>query len=330
MDATSYIGIDIARNKFDAAIYREGKKPLHNVFDNTPAGFAALLKWAKQPAASLHITMEATNTYWEELAYFLYEAGCTVSVVNPKCIKHYGSGQNLRGKTDKIDAVLIARYSAKEQPQNWQPPRATERTLLLRLRQLEHLKSSEQKERTRISMLKERLAIESSKRLIQFLQQEIKSMEKQIAADIQADEALKRGAELLRSIPAVGEKTVAWLLAYLGDGSRFKNGKAAAAYAGLTPMPHQSGSSVSGKTPISKIGHSEIRKIMYMPALVYSYGIKRDGVYRAFVSRLQANGKQPKEVITALMRKVLTIAQAVLKSGVPFNADLHEKSFNNA
>ena len=86
----------------------------------------------------------------------------------------------------------------------------------------------------------------------------------------------------------------------------------------------------AGLTPISKIGHSEIRKILYMPALVYSYGIKRDGIYRGFVSRLQTNGKQPKEVVTALMRKVVTIAQAVLKSGVPFDADLHRKSFNNA
>lgn len=116
-----------------------------------------------------------------------------------------------------------------------------------------------------------------------------------------------------------------WLLAYLGDGSQFKNGKAAATYAGLTPMVYESGSSVCGKPRMSKIGHSDIRKALYMPALVYSFGKCKDRVYKHFVDGLLARGKAKKVIIVALMRKLVVIAQSILKSQKPFDAELYQK-----
>lgn len=322
MDATSYIGIDIARNKFDAVIHT-GKNPKHKVFDNNPQGFAALLKWAKAPPGTLHIGMEATNTYWEDLAHFLHDNGSTVSIINPKCLKGYGNSQNLRGKTDKTDAALIARYTAKEEPKAWQPVRDAERTLLLQMRQIEHMKTCEQKERVRIGMMKDETSKQIAKRIADYIAAEIKALEQQIAEMIKADKVLNHSAKLLATVPGIGSKTLPWLLAYLGDGSRFKNGKSAAVYAGLTPMPYESGSSVSGRTRISKIGHSQIRKALYMPAMVYACGRMKDGIYGSFTGRLKAGGKAAMEIITALMRKMLTIAQAVLKSGKPFDPALH-------
>jgi len=329
MDSKSYIGIDIACKKFDAALYREGAKPLHKVFENTPKGFKSLLVWLKQHPG-MHFTMEATGIYWEELAYFLHEHNCTVSVVNPKCIKAYGVGQNLRSKTDKIDAGLIARYAAKEHPAPWQPPKAAERALLLKLRQLDHLKTAEQKERVRIGMMRDQDSINSARRMADFIREEINRMEKVIEETICTDEELSHNAKLLSDIPGIGAKSIPWLLAYLGNGTRFKNGKAAAAFAGLTPMLHQSGSSVCSKTHISKIGHSDLRKVLYMPAMVYSFGHCKNRVYRGFVGRLKANGKAKMEIIVALMRKLVVIAQSVLQNQTPFNANLHDKSFCNA
>lgn len=330
MDKTSYIGIDIARNKFDAVIYKKTGKPRHKVFANNLEGFTQLLQWVNTPAKNLHIGMEATNTYWEDLAYFLKDQGSCVSVINPKCLKKYGESQNMRCKTDKTDAAIIARYTAKEQPEAWKPQRHEERTLLLQMRQLEHMKQCEQKERVRISMMKDAASREVAKRIADYIQTEIVQLEKQIAALIHADKKLNKSAQLLKTVPGIGAKTLPWLVAYLGDGSRFKNGKAAATYAGLTPIKHDSGDTVAGKTKISKIGHSEIRKAMYMPAMIYGCGRMKDGVFRAFTQRLRVNGKCSMEIITALMRKMLCIAQAVLKSGQPFNPELHEKSFNNA
>ena len=90
-------------------------------------------------------------------------------------------------------------------------------------------------------------------------------------------------------------------------------------------MLHQSGTS-DGKAHISKIGPSEIRKVLYMPAVVYSFGICRDGPYKSFADSMLANGKAKKSVITALMRKLLTIAQAVLQYRCPFDLQRYEKA----
>lgn len=331
MENTVYIGIDIACKKFDVCIFHEDRQMPHAIFDNNQEGFAKLLRWCKKHKAKpnqIHAVMEATNTYWEELAAFLDEKKIRVSVVNPRCVKDYGKSLNLRSKTDKIDATLIARYAAKEKPSAWQPPRALTRKLLLMLRQLEHLKTAEQKERVRMKMMRDSWAQESSARVSAFLRGEVHLMESAIKELIAGDEEMRHNAELLATIPAIGEKSVAWLLAYLYDGKRFKNGKAAATYAGLTPMLEESGTSVNGRPRISKIGHSEIRKVLYMPALVYSYGRCKDGVYRDFVQRLERNGKAKKAIIVALMRKLITIAQAVLLHQKPFDPVLMQKSFH--
>lgn len=85
-------------------------------------------------------------------------------------------------------------------------------------------------------------------------------------------------------------------------------------------MPWQSGMSIKGKSRVSKTGHTELRKILFMPALA-TYGRKK--AFVAFVERLKANGKKPIEIVVALMRKIITIAQAVLKTQTPFDASLH-------
>ncbi len=324
MDNTYYIGIDISSKTIDVAIHTNTKKKApYKQFNNDPQGHKELLKWINKPTKALHITMEATNIYWEELAYFLVSKNIKVSVVNPKRIKGYANSLNLRNKTDKIDAILIARYCAKEQPGAWEAPNANERSLLLKLRQLEHLKKCLTAEKTRRSMLKESFSLESCQRTIDFLVDEIKLVEKSVNELIKSDDKLSANAKLLRSIPAIGASSVPWLLAYLGDGSRFDNSKQATCFAGLTPMIHQSGTSVNGKPRISKIGHSEIRKILFMPAMAFSFGRFKDRVYAPFVQRLLARGKSKSLIITALMRKLLSIAQGVLKSQKPFDESLH-------
>ncbi len=323
MDHTYYIGIDISCKTFDAALYSDNTHYNHSSFDNTAQGFEALLSWLDKAPSDLHLLMEATNVYWEPLAYYLNAKGATVSVINPKCIKGYANSLNIRSKTDLVDAKLIARYCAKEQPQAWLPPKETDRGLLLKLRQLEHLKGQHQSEQVRKTMLRDFDAIASCQRTLDFLATEILLIQAAIDDLITSDETLKHNAKLLASIPAVGKLTVPWLLAYLGDGSKFKKSKQATSFAGLTPMVHQSGTSVEKRARISKIGHSEIRKVLYMPAMGFSFGKYKEGAYQSFVSRLVNHGKPKMVVIVALMRKILAIAQAVLKSQRPFDASLH-------
>lgn len=324
MDHTYYIGIDIACKTFDVALYIDQDHYKHKSFTNDSSGFDGLLVWLNKAPSSLHLLMEATNVYWEPLAYYLHAKGARVSVINPKCIKGYSRSLNLRSKTDIIDAKLIARYCAKEQPPIWTPPKETDRGLLLKLRQLEHLKQQHQAQQVRITMLRDRDAIASCQRMIAFLVHEIKLVQDLVDTLVKEDEVFVRNAKLLASIPAVGKHTIPWLLAYLGDGHKFAKSKQATSFAGLTPMVHQSGTSLCSKARISKVGHSEIRKILYMPAMAFSFGIHKKGVYSKFVTRLISNGKPKMVVIVALMRKILSIAQAVLKSQQHFDASKHE------
>jgi transposase len=122
-------------------------------------------------------------------------------------------------------------------------------------------------------------------------------------------------------VPGLGESTIPWLIAYLGNGQRFDGAKRAVAFFGLCPKPRQSGSSVRGKTRIAKTGHADLRHALYMPAMV---AYSRCKAFAPFVQRLKAAGKPPMVIIVALMRKLVAIAQAVLKSGKPFDPTLHQ------
>jgi transposase len=313
------LGIDIAKHKFDVALVLNGKFK-NKVFDNNQLGFMALTDWLGQHQAShVHACMEATGIYWEALATYLADAHHQVSVVNPVQISAYAKSVLQRGKTDAQDARLIARFCERERPMLWQPAPASQRELLQLVRQLQHLNEAYQAEQNRLKT-STGAAHASIAATADFLAGQIKRLTAQIGQHINQDPTLKQNRALLDSIPGVGDKTAPWLLAYLGTGERFGRGKQAAAFAGLSPRPWQSGSSIQGKSRISKTGHTDLRRILFMPALA-TYGRKK--AFVAFVSRLKDSGKAPKEIVVALMRKIITIAQAVLKSQTPFNPELH-------
>jgi transposase len=317
--ATHSLGIDIAKHKFDVALMINGKVR-NKVFDNTPAGFIALTDWLNSHQVEhVHACMEATGIYWEALATYLADAQHAVSVVNPAQIAAYAKSVLQRGKTDVQDARLIARFCERERPDLWQPAPANQRELLQLVRQLQHLNEAYQAEQCRLKTSAGDVYA-SIADTVCFLSEQIKLLSAKIDQHIDQDPSLKQNRVLLDSIPGVGDKTAPWLLAYLGAGERFGRGKQAAAFAGLTPRPWQSGSSIRGKSRISKTGHGDLRRILFMPALA-TYGRKK--AFVAFVERLKLSGKTPKEIVVALMRKIITIAQAVLKSQTPFNATLH-------
>lgn len=165
----------------------------------------------------------------------------------------------------------------------------------------------------RIQMLVDAYCIASSKLVVDDMKKRIKELEQHIRAVVKQSHVLHENVRLLMSIPAIGEHCAWWLAAHLGNGRRFSNGKAAATFFGLTPMVRQSGSSVHSVMGISKIGHRDVRKVLYAPAMNFAFGCWANREYAGFVSRLLAGGKAKKVIIVALMRKLVTIAQSVLK-----------------
>jgi transposase len=253
------------------------------------------------------------------VATFLADDHHEVSVVNPAQIAAYAKSVLRRGKAGAQDAHLIARFCEREQPVLWQPAPPSQRELLQLVRQPQHLNEAYQagQDRLKTSTGATHASIAET---AGFLAGQIKRLTTQIDEHIDQNPTLKQNRALLDSVPGIGHKTAPWWLAYLGTGARFGRGKQAAACAGLSPRPWQSGSSIQGKSRISKTGHTDLRRILFMPALA-TYGRKK--AFLAFVTRLKSSGKTPKEIVVALMRKIITIAQAVLRSQTPFDPGLH-------
>lgn len=323
-DPLYYIGIDVAKHKFDVAVKLPNGKYKHKVFCNHHQGFDEFICWLNAFDGRFCAVMEATNIYHEALADCLVAQNIMVSIINPKCSASFAKSDNLRSKTDKIDAKLLVDYACEKGHKLvcYQPMLPAQRQLLRKSRQLDHLKDKLAQEKVRLSMLIDEDCIAYTKAMIDFIKGQIKALQQSIRQCVASDDTLKQNVSLLLSIPAIGFDSAVKLICYLGDGSRFKNAKAAA-FAGLTPMIKSSGSSLHQVMGISKIGQADIRKALYCPAMNFAFGRYKDGAYRLFVDRLNSQGKAKKVVITALMRKLVSIAQAVLQTQTPFKLELH-------
>lgn len=314
------LGLDVAKAKLDCALRSPDGKYKSKVVENTSSGFKTLSEWlAKHGATSAHVCMEATGVYWEAVAEYLAAEGMTVSVVNPAQIKAFGQSQLVRTKTDQVDARLIASFCAERNPAPWQAPSANEQTLRAMVLRLESLQVMRTQENNRLDVSRD-VVKPSILTHIEWLDEQIKVLAKEIRGHMDGDDTLKDKHALLDSIPGLGERTIAILLAYYADLERFGNARQAAAFAGVDPRQYESGTSVKMKPRMSKIGHAFLRKSLYMPALVTLY---KTAWGKRFRERLAAAGKPPKLIIGAMMRKLIHVAFGVLKSGKNFDPALH-------
>lgn len=217
MDTPFYfIGIDVAKLKFDVAIKKSANRYLAEQFSNDHQGFRAFSAWLQKQKidSPLYIVIEATNIYHEALCEYLYKAGFKVAVINPKCSTNLAKGLNLRSKTDKVDAKLLARLGElhHEELRLWQPCPQAVQTLRRQLRQIAHLKQLKAKEKTRLSMLVDEDCICSSQTLIAYVDEQIRQLQRKIDRLVKTDENLSRHQKLLMSIPAIGKNTACSLI----------------------------------------------------------------------------------------------------------------------
>jgi len=318
--AQSILGLDIAKAKLDTHFLRVGSadKPIHRLYDNTPAGHEQLVSWlASQQVGSLHVCLEATGTYGRAVALRLHQVGYRVSIVNPLRIKRYGESELLRVKTDKSDAPLIARFCLTQQPAPWTPPANEQQQLQDLVRSLRDLRRLHQQQRCRQQSGPQEQAVATvTSAVLTCLQTQMQSLRQQIEAHILAHESLKTPYDLLLSICGLGKHTAALLLGELGDVSRFPNVRDLVAYVGLAPQLHHSGSSVHGPSPLSKHGHAAIRHALYFPAMS---AVRHNPAIKACYERLLAQGKPKMVALVAAMRKLLHQIYGVLRSGQAFD-----------
>jgi transposase len=312
------LGIDIAKLKFNVCLINTSGKLKHKVFPNTATGFEQLLDWlSKQGVNRVHACLEATGTYGEALSLFLYQAAHQVSVVNPAAIKAFAGSRLSRTKTDRVDAELIARFCLSQAPSLWTPPPAEVRELQALVRRLESLSEMRVMEENRLSSgITVDSVRESVEELLDHLEEQIKRTEKLVREHIDRHPTLKRQSQLLDSIPGIAHSTAAALLAEITDITQYRSARQVAAYAGLVPRERQSGSSVRGRTRLSKIGNARLRRALYFPAIT---ALRCSPFFQAWAEGLRQRGKSKMSVICAVMRKLVHVAYGVLKSGKEFD-----------
>lgn len=290
---------------------------------NTPEGHASLQQWLEAQhviAQETSVVMEATGVYWERIALKLHLVGYQVSVVNAAQIKFYAKSTLRRGKTDKMDAELIAHYGEKMRPARWTPAEGDrenlralihEREAIISLITLEKRRQHAQEHRERA----QELVVELSRARLALLEQQRAALEAALDTCIAESAGLSGQVHLLSSVPGIGQLTAAIVLAETRHLRDVQDSRQWAAYAGLSPVPRQSGAMV-GRCRISKIGNSRLRKAFYLSAVTVARLKNPMGDY---YRRLVGTGKPKKVALIALARKILRTSFAVLRSGVPFD-----------
>ncbi len=319
ISATIWLGIDVSKDTLDGCLLRASGKEKHKQFSNDASRHSKLLRRAEHLVGeeSCHFCLESTGSYSTALAHFLAGAEQLVSLVNPALIKYAGMMEGVGNKTDQADARLIANYCRKEQPSLWRAAAPEVRVLVALVRRLHSVQETLVGEQNRLGAPGlPREVVTSLKKTTRFLEAEVKRLQKQIKEHIDNHPGLKGDKELLLSIPGIGDTTAHELLAEMPDVKEFASAQTMAAYAGLAPREHSSGSSVHKRTRLSKQGNSHLRRALYFPAVS---AVQWNPLVRALYERLREKGKGKMVALGAAMRKLLMIAYGVLKNKQPFD-----------
>lgn len=311
------LGLDISKRYFDATLQMGEDKKEYRQFKNTAKGIQSLLKWLKRHGVEkLHACMEATNTYWEEVADALKQAGYDVSVVNPARIKGFAMSQMRRNKNDKLDSDVIVEFCAQMKPALWTPLTASQHKLRNWVRHRDGLKKTLTQQRNRLANTKDEDVRASLQRIIDTLTDELAQLEERIDDFIDADQEVQADKALITSIVGIGPATAHKFLSEMPDLARYQSASAAAADVGVTPSHHESGDTIRHRPHISKMGKASIRAILYWPAIT---AMRCNPLIKDFAARLEAKGKPKMVIIVAVMRKLVHLIYGVLKNRTPFD-----------
>lgn len=306
------IGVDIAKDTLDAYRLLENA---HRQFANTSAGHKALVAWIGK-ANGLLVVFEPTGPYHRAFEQALSQAGLALVKVNPRQARRFAEATGRLAKTDRLDAAMLARMGAVMEL----APRPVASQALAELKDLHVARQVLVKERTAAKNRAKTLTLPLLKQLnaarLKQIANQITALEAAIRARLQAEPELARRLAILVSIPGVSEITAFALLIDMPELGSL-DAKQAASLAGLAPVTRQSGR-WSGRAFI-RGGRASLRQALYMPALVAA---RFNPDLAAKYDQLTKAGKPPKLAITAVMRKLVVLANALLKAQRPWTPNL--------
>ena len=334
------VGIDIANDEFQVSLGRttsEGRLIFTPVkkFANIKQGFNQLTRWAAgemDKDVPVVFLMEATGVYHEELAHHLHRIGKQVVVVLPNKFKHYKASLNAKSKTDAIDARLLARFGVEREHEPWSPADP----IFRQMRHLSRYRVQLQEQKTAISNIQHskdhshevplHVTI-SVKKVIALLEREIDKLDRQMEQLIESDEKLHSKMKDLYSIPGCKLITAAAIVAETGGFREFTSAKQLTSYAGYDIVHNESGSSVKGKTRISKKGNRYIRHHMYMAAMSASRCVAE---FKALRLRIMDRSKIGMKAQVAIQRKMLILMYTLWKTDTAYEKHHYQKKIAQA
>jgi len=305
-------GVDISKDVFD--VY--GSKTGHHQFKNDGSGFKKFLKGL--PENSL-VAMEATGYYHYRLAQFLYKNTVAVSVINPLSIKRFIQMKLAKGKTDKSDAKAICEYALTNEVPIYNALTEVQSECL----QLFRLLDIYLKQRTAVKNkvhgeealgVPSKFVYRSLKRQRKQLDREVNAIEEKILSLVKEDQ--EQQLTLLTSVPGIGQKTALFLIVITDGFSKFENAAQLCSYVGITPTIRESGSSVRGRSRISKVGNRKLRNLLFMCSF---NACKHNKACRDLYERIVNKGKSKKLALIAVCNKLLKQCFTIAKSGRPYD-----------
>jgi len=307
----TFAGLDVSKDKLDLHLWPVGTEAS---FDNTPTGIDKLVKrLGKQPVRL--IVIEATGRYERRAALALMEAGFEVAVVNPRQPRDFAKASGQLAKTDAIDARILAQFGAVIGPRVSEKPSQNQMILdelVARRRQLVQMITMEN---NRLEHVLHKPITQAIRRMVKTLGKQLDQVEKQLLDLIDRDDDWKDRFALLKSVPGVGDATAATLIAELPELGGL-NRQQIAKLVGVAPMNRDSGKQ-RGQRHITGGRHS-VRNILYMAALSAR---THNPIIKAFAQRLADAGKPFKVVMTACMRKLLTMLNTMVRNRESWNPE---------
>lgn len=318
------VGIDVAQKELVVTLGKLHEDLsielyAYKVFSNKEKGFDSLLKWVSkltEEQVAIHYVMEATGVYHQKFAYYLDENKMKLSIVLPNKISNYMRTLDLKTITDKSCSEAIARFGLERQLDLWKRPK----DVYKKLQQLTRERNQIVDERV---VVKNQLHAEESeaepntssvkriKARIKFLSSQEQEIKKDIDLIASKEETIIKEIDTICTIPGIGKLTAVTILAETNGFELIKNKKQLVSYAGLDIKEKQSGTSVKGKSKISKKGNRNLRKAMHLPALS---AIKHDDHFKEIFVRLVSKSGIKMKGVVAVQRKLLELVYILHKN----------------
>ena len=323
MSNIDYAGIEVSKDKLLVAVKRKGRRLLEKEFSNTQRGHKAIIRHLYRQDRVIRAVMEATGIYSLDLAIALSSKdGIEAMVVNPQVSKDFHRAMFVRSKNDKLDVGVLLEFAQRMEFREFIPPPETVLALRSITREIHAVKRDCARAKNRLHAAGS--TVTTPKIIIRTLKKNIRDQTKMIekltraAMDIiVADACLERKFELLQSVPGIAEDGAMMIIGELSTVPEFLTPRQLAAFAGLDPVEHKSGTSVNRKKGISKRGNKRLRCALFMAALT---AVRDDDNVKIFSDTLKARGKKPIQAQVAIMRKLLHSIWGMFQNNTPFES----------